>query len=451
MNGKRERERLASRIDKNKNIFTPHPLSGRLSRFTTNVTHVLPVSDDGGSTAEIVRVLGGPAVGDIRSRCLRLADTTDPEAAAVAALLGHRLPLSDAAAARAEWDAVLDGTHGLWGDVSDPYKHVIRAFLVHFHAQVLLAGGDASPSGDVSGLPDPARARFNFAGGSVGNFFFGGARTFFRSLEAAAFLFCRVARAPEGAAVLPAVATEGRLTLGALLEDGSVVVGQNEISHPPPAASPDRAAVDKAAAGSVNAPLPSAVARVFYAPADAAVGGRGATLAEAAPAANPRVLTALARADAVMYGMGSLYTSVVPSLILPGVGEAVAKVRGAKILLLNGGPDRETARAPTGGSGGDSHPPRPMAASDVVAAVVSALRREPAPGVAATLNASDYVTAVLAPAGGGVELDTDALAAMGIHRATVVASRNGGWGVVYDADALVDAVAAEVAAAAVGA
>lgn len=40
-------------------------------RLTTRVTHVLPVSDDGGSTAEIVRVLGGPAVGDIRSRCIR--------------------------------------------------------------------------------------------------------------------------------------------------------------------------------------------------------------------------------------------------------------------------------------------------------------------------------------------------------------------------------------------
>lgn len=40
---------------------------------------MLPVSDDGGSTAEIVRVLGGPAVGDIRSRCLRLADESDEE------------------------------------------------------------------------------------------------------------------------------------------------------------------------------------------------------------------------------------------------------------------------------------------------------------------------------------------------------------------------------------
>jgi hypothetical protein len=49
-------------------------LAGQLRQLTTRVAHVLPVSDDGGSTAEIVRVLGGPAVGDIRSRCLRLAD-----------------------------------------------------------------------------------------------------------------------------------------------------------------------------------------------------------------------------------------------------------------------------------------------------------------------------------------------------------------------------------------
>lgn len=46
------------------------------------MTHVLPVTDDGGSTAEVVRVLGGPAVGDIRSRCLRLAEEGDAEVGA---------------------------------------------------------------------------------------------------------------------------------------------------------------------------------------------------------------------------------------------------------------------------------------------------------------------------------------------------------------------------------
>lgn len=73
-----------------------------LKKLTTRVAHVLPVSDDGGSTAEIVRVLGGPAVGDIRSRCLRLSDQSTSEALAVRTLLGHRLPL-DAQKAKLEW------------------------------------------------------------------------------------------------------------------------------------------------------------------------------------------------------------------------------------------------------------------------------------------------------------------------------------------------------------
>ena len=69
-------------------------------------------------------------------------------------------------------------------------------------------------------------------GGRAGNFFFAGARLFFRSLEAAIFLFSRVARIPEGSLVLPAICTEERITLGAELADGSVIRGQNEISHP---------------------------------------------------------------------------------------------------------------------------------------------------------------------------------------------------------------------------
>ena len=65
-----------------------------------------------------------------------------------------------------------------------------------------------------------------------GNFFFAGARLFFRSLEAAIFLFSRVARIPEGSLVLPAICTEERITLGAEMANGMVIRGQNEISHP---------------------------------------------------------------------------------------------------------------------------------------------------------------------------------------------------------------------------
>jgi hypothetical protein len=47
-------------------------------------------------------VLGGPAVGDIRSRCLRLSDESTSEALSLRRLLGHRLPL-DPSEAKLEW------------------------------------------------------------------------------------------------------------------------------------------------------------------------------------------------------------------------------------------------------------------------------------------------------------------------------------------------------------
>jgi 2-phospho-L-lactate transferase CofD len=45
-------------------------------------------------------------------------------------------------------------------------------------------------------------------------------------------LYSRVARIPEGSSVLPAICTEEVITLGAELEDGTVIRGQNNISHP---------------------------------------------------------------------------------------------------------------------------------------------------------------------------------------------------------------------------
>lgn len=62
------------------------------------------------------------------------------------------------------------------------------------------------------------------------------------------------------------------------------------------------------------------------------------------PSPNPKVLDAIDVAEALVYSIGSLYTSIVPSLILQGVGAAIARSGGPrfKILILNGSLDRET-------------------------------------------------------------------------------------------------------------
>lgn len=65
---------------------------------------------------------------------------------------------------------------------------------------------------------------------------------------------------------------------------------------------------------------------------------------EVFPAPNPAFLTALQRSNMLVYSCGSLWTSIVPCLVLRGVPSAIAwsGTLRHKVLLLNGQHDRET-------------------------------------------------------------------------------------------------------------
>src|SRR5699024_11192853 len=49
----------------------------------------------------------------------------------------------------------------------------------------------------------------------------------------------------------------------------------------------------------------------------------------------PETLTALRRADLIVLGPGSLYTSVLPNLLVPKIGEAVIKSKAKKVYVCN--------------------------------------------------------------------------------------------------------------------
>ncbi|RVW18860.1 Uncharacterized protein YNL011C [Vitis vinifera] len=364
-----------------------------LKKLTTCVAHVLPVSDDGGSTAEIVRVLGGPAVGDIRSRCLRLSDQSTSEALAVRKLLGHRLPL-DAQAAKLEWYQIVEGEHALWEGVSKPYRETIRSFLAYFQNQILRRSKES----------------FCFSNGSIGNFFFAGARIFFDSLDAAIFLFSRVSDIPTESLILPVISTNDRLTLGCELwevmglshlsftnstvsphvRDGSIIRGQNEISHP---TSGSMQPINKEI--SSVPPLPSAIKRVFYMSSE----GRN-LLHEVFPTANPAVLDQLSNVDCIVYAMGSLFTSICPSLVLLGIGEIISSSSCLKVLLLNGTHDRETSG---------------FSASRFVSAITDALNRTYGDPQNRLKNPpSQYINTLLVPKDGQIPVDVQCLASQGI-------------------------------------
>ncbi|XP_057797599.1 uncharacterized protein YNL011C [Salvia miltiorrhiza] len=371
-----------------------------LKKLTVRVAHVLPVSDDGGSTAEIVRVLGGPAVGDIRSRCLRLSDPSTSEALAVRTLLGHRLPL-EAQKAKFEWYDIVEGNHSLWTGVSKPYRETIRAFLVFFQDQILRR-------------PDEV---FCFSNGSIGNFFFAGARIFFQSLDAAIFLFSRVSQIPTESLVLPVISTNDRLTLGCELWDGTIIRGQNEISHP---TNGSMEPINKS--NSSTRTLPSRIKRVFY------MSSEGSNLLhEVFPSTNQTVLDQLNSVDCIIYAMGSLFTSICPSLVLRGIGESISSRSCPKVLLLNGTHDRETSG---------------FTASCFVTAIADALNRTHGdPHNSLTGPPNQYINTIFVPKDGQIPINTDKLAAQGISRVVTVESvHDAAAGIIYDPTSLIQSM-----------
>lgn len=330
------------------------------------ITYILPISDNGGSTSEIIRVLGGCSVGDIRSRITRLIPD---QTAGMRNLLSFRLD-EDPKIALDEWSKIVDGSHPLWNDVDSPCKGIIRSYLIEVHTEILRR---ARSSGN----------NFHFELASVGNLFLTGARLTFGSLESAIELILRVAHVPTNVRVLPCINTNFTYHISALLNDGTIITGQSQISHPSPAEKSPVGYLENPSAASFNTdmvlkphsdrttsmhsltpeedsdddfvpsyvhpdlrksqlhvnkddtvPLPAPIDRIFY------VSPYGE---EIYPVARARVTTPLRDANIVVYSIGSLMTSIVPVLILQGIGNAVLQHNKAKVLLVNGSWDRETA------------------------------------------------------------------------------------------------------------
>ncbi|GAA5899836.1 hypothetical protein JCM8208_004578 [Rhodotorula glutinis] len=186
-------------------------------------TFIVPVSDDGGSSSEVQRVLGGPALGDIRSRLIRLIPPSPLNSPldCIRKLLEYRLPGEGSgkshAEVKGEWHEIVEGTHKLWRGIPGDRKETIRAFLVHFESAVL----------------KKAQRGFNFKKASIGNLFLSGASLFLGSVPSAIFLFASLTGiAHDRVRIVPVINTSSTVTIAAELEDGQIIAGQSEISHP---------------------------------------------------------------------------------------------------------------------------------------------------------------------------------------------------------------------------
>lgn len=208
-----------------------------LKEHTSNLTAIVTVADDGGSSGALREELGIPPVGDIRNCIAALADA-EP---LMSELLGYRFPGGN----RVAGEPVETQPGGLGGH---PVGNLLLAALT------ALEGGD----------------------------FEEGVRRMNRVL------------AVRGQ-VVPASGTP--INLLARTREGVTVSGQSTIMRT------------------------GGIERVWIDPAD--------------PRASNDAVAAIADADIIVLGPGSLYTSVLPVLLIPAIRAAVASARGLRIYACN--------------------------------------------------------------------------------------------------------------------
>ncbi|MFS8046011.1 gluconeogenesis factor YvcK family protein [Rhizobium sp. BR 314] len=255
-----------------------------LCQSGVEVTRIVPAWDSGGSSKVIRERLGILSVGDIRQALMTMAHGEGCAGDVVKicnARISANLGLDDA---RKEFLFYAKRGHPLLERMEPGLRSAILNYLNTF----------ASAVGDD----------FDFRHGSIGNFILTGACLAHNGdVNTAIFVFRKLCGINGN--VWPS-SIDSDLVLSATLKDGRTVVPQDAITT-----------------------MSEPEARIGVAKLDLS-----RTSGER-PTANSAVLDAIAQADLIAFGPGSVYTSVIPHLLVDDVVAAVERANCPKVLIGN--------------------------------------------------------------------------------------------------------------------
>jgi len=196
-----------------------------LKKYTSNLTAVVTVTDDGGSSGRLRAELGVLPPGDIRSCLVALAETET----LMDRVFQHRFKQGEGIKGHNLGNLLMVAMAEITGDIVSAIKEV---------SKVLAVRGQVIP------------------------------------------------------------ATLGHVELGARMRDGSVIIGETAIRR-----------------------YNQGIDRIFLIPE------------QCLPV--PATIEAIMEADAIILGPGSLFTSIIPNLLVAGVPQAIADSRGTRIYVSN--------------------------------------------------------------------------------------------------------------------
>lgn len=279
-------------------------LAIELHRFDPNTSHIINTTDSGRSTRELRMLFDMPGIGDLRSRLIDLSDRTSPGYKEATKLLRHRLP-EEATPGSLEYELnhIISGKHELVKNIVDSpsapseFAKIIRENIRSFQTARI----EAEEQKHVS---------FDLRSASIGNLFLTGAYLFYRDLEAPIFLYKQLANVRGD--VMPA--TIESIHLAAQMRDDSVLIGQHLITK-----------------SDLGPPK-----RLWFLDREDVSGQR------VEPRINPKVIGALKEADIIAFCMGSFSTSLLSTLRITGIAQAIRGSSAAKLFLANPIEDQET-------------------------------------------------------------------------------------------------------------
>ena len=269
-------------------------MSRLLKSYTHNSIHLVTPFDSGGSSAKLRRAFRMPAIGDLRSRLISLADesvTGNPE---VYRLFTYRFSNTESDQELAHrLTELVRGKDPMIREVPNPMRQLIRTQLGFFL--------EAKP------------ADFELQGASVGNLILtGGYLNNHKHLDLIIFLFSKLV----GVLGTVRAVVNDDLHLAAELEDGCVILGQHRLT------------------GKEVAPLHSPIKRLFLVDNIE----HGTPVRSNLRKKNRKLIK---QAELICYPPGSFYSSLIAHFLPTGVGAAVAANRSPKVYIPNLGVDPE--------------------------------------------------------------------------------------------------------------
>ena len=270
-------------------------LSTKLKNFTHNSIHLVTPFDSGGSSAKLRLAFDMPAIGDLRSRMVALADETITGHPEVYRLFTHRLPINEPQKALAlKLVEMAEGRDALVRDIPNPMRRLIRNLLGYFTDQ----------------MPDD----FDLRGASIGNLVLaGGYLNNHRHLDPIIFLFSKLVSV-QG--TVRATVNNNLHIAAELANGGDIIVGQHRLT------------------GKEVGPIQSRIKCLMlsskldkFEPTEVSVRKKTKAL--------------IKNADLICFPPGSFYSSLIANLLPDGVTEAIASNENPKVYVPNLGKDPE--------------------------------------------------------------------------------------------------------------